>query len=130
MLTRAASAWDRVVSLVGYFDLDPNRALDIILDVFSVNIATHWHFFLGLFSCSPWAGNCSPIRNWEDSAYMTVDPVIDQFRGKSLDDILQLTESGIKQTGSVKDIVGGNLKPKVMAQVMGFKFRHYQVCRP
>ena len=44
---RARPAWERVVGLVGYFDLDPNRALDIILDVFSVHLATHYSFFLG-----------------------------------------------------------------------------------
>ena len=39
--------WTSVVnknlsSLIGTFDLDPNRVLDIILDLFSSNILDHW----------------------------------------------------------------------------------------
>ncbi|TFY81790.1 hypothetical protein EWM64_g2223 [Hericium alpestre] len=45
---RVRPVWERVVSLIGYFDLDPNRALDVILDVFSVHLTTHWSFFIVL----------------------------------------------------------------------------------
>jgi len=45
---RARQVWERVVSLIGHFDLDPNRALDILLDVFSTHLATHYTFFLSL----------------------------------------------------------------------------------
>ena len=49
---RARPTWERALGLIGYFDLDPNRALDIILDVSSVHLATHYSFFLSLLSFS------------------------------------------------------------------------------
>ena len=47
---RARPTWERALGLIGYFDLDPNRALDIILDVFSIHLATHHAFFISLLS--------------------------------------------------------------------------------
>ncbi|KAH8118538.1 transcription factor/nuclear export subunit protein 2-domain-containing protein [Phellopilus nigrolimitatus] len=122
---RASAAWERVVSLVGYFDLDPNRSLDVILDVFSVNVATHWQFFLALLSCSPWAGDCTGMKDWEEAANMKIDPQPDRYHGKSLDEILLLTEFDAKGTGCPSKLETTR-KPKVLAQVLGFKFSHYQ----
>jgi len=38
----------------GYFDLDPNRVLDLVLDVFAANITSHYRFFLEFLQISPW----------------------------------------------------------------------------
>ncbi|KAG6850048.1 hypothetical protein H0H93_001864, partial [Arthromyces matolae] len=54
---RARPVWEKVISLIGYFDLDPNRALDLILDVLSVHLTTHYTFFIALLSFSPWVGS-------------------------------------------------------------------------
>ncbi|OCB90862.1 hypothetical protein A7U60_g1886 [Sanghuangporus baumii] len=121
--SRAASVWERVVSLIGYFDLDPNRALDIILDVFSVNIATHWHFFLSLLACSPWVGEHTRLRDWTED--IRIDSQADRYRGKTLDEILHLAENGV-QGADTPAKPAEHPKPKVLAQVLGFKFRHYQ----
>lgn len=43
-----------IASLIGYFDLDPNRVLDIILDIFTANLTDCWDFFLELLLNSPW----------------------------------------------------------------------------
>ncbi|KAJ3060344.1 THO complex subunit 2, partial [Quaeritorhiza haematococci] len=43
-----------VKGLIGYFDLDPNRVLDIILDVFVGNLLDHWDFFVELLEASQW----------------------------------------------------------------------------
>jgi THO complex subunit 2 len=32
-----------IKSVIGFFDLDPNRVLDIILDVFISNVTDHWY---------------------------------------------------------------------------------------
>ncbi|KAI9207980.1 transcription factor/nuclear export subunit protein 2-domain-containing protein [Polychytrium aggregatum] len=45
---------NNVKSLIGYFDLDPNRAFDVILDCFIANVSDHWRFFLELIEASPW----------------------------------------------------------------------------
>lgn len=122
---RARPAWERVVGLVGYFDLDPNRALDIILDVFSVHIATHYSFFLALLACSPWAA--SPQAKSSDD--MNVEPNPDMYKGKDLDEVLRLAEcqSGHPPSVPQPPTSGGPDGSRVLAQVLGFKFAYYQV---
>ncbi|KAI0091900.1 transcription factor/nuclear export subunit protein 2-domain-containing protein [Irpex rosettiformis] len=119
---RARPAWERVVGLIGYFDLDPNRALDIILDVFSVHLATHYSFFLSLLSFSPWAGS---LKYSADS--MAVESSLDIYRGKDLDEVLKLAEgqAGVSLDPPPPAAMGAN-KSRVLAQVLGFKFAHYQ----
>ncbi|KAF6746079.1 hypothetical protein DFP72DRAFT_1152909 [Ephemerocybe angulata] len=46
--SRVRSVWDKVVSLIGHFDLDPNRVAGIILDMLSTHLLTHHSFFLAL----------------------------------------------------------------------------------
>ncbi|KAK9473460.1 transcription factor/nuclear export subunit protein 2-domain-containing protein, partial [Dipodascopsis tothii] len=43
-----------IVALIGYFHLDPNRALDVILDILSVNLVAQSRFYLALLRRSPW----------------------------------------------------------------------------
>ena len=116
---RARPVWEKVISLIGYFDLDPNRALDIILDVLSVHLATHYSFFLALLSFSPW----SAAYKAPDGSSVVYDPVPDQYRDRSLDEVLALAEAchGYTQDSS------SSSNPRVMAQVLGFKFAYYQV---
>ena len=111
---RVKPIWSKLISLVGYFDLDPNRALDVILDIFSVHLATHSTFFLALLQCSPWA---APAENRHPPAPISPD----MYRGKSLDEILAMTET--VNTAAVDP----EHRPRILAQVLGFKFQHYQV---
>ena len=122
---RARPVWERVVGLVGYFDLDPNRALDIILDVFSVHLAAHYSFFLALLSCSPWA----PPTRAKDEDRMHIEPSPDIYRGKDLDEVLRLAEmqAGFERRPPQVDPPDGINGPLVLAQVLGFKFTYYQV---
>ncbi|KAH9077515.1 transcription factor/nuclear export subunit protein 2-domain-containing protein [Lactarius deliciosus] len=120
---RVQAIWKRIVSLIGYFDLDPNRALDVILDLFSAYITTHWSFFLVLLSLSPWTGQCGNLAwiNEEKSEPIKVEPGSSRFRGKSLDEILSMAgDTDLSKAPPVQST------PRVMAQVLGFKFRHYQ----
>jgi len=120
---RVQPIWKRIVSLIGYFDLDPNRALDVILDLFSAYVTTHWSFFLVLLSLSPWTGQCGSLAwiNEEESEPTKVEPGSSKYRDKSLDEILSMAEG--TKAPPVQSA------PRVMAQVLGFKFRHYQVRR-
>jgi THO complex subunit 2 len=127
-----------VLGLIGYFDLDPNRALDIVLDLFVSHVSTHYAFFLTLLRQSPWCRR--GVRNLKveptDSCSFTMEPdssisdeviTIDQspilldtsiFCGQSFEDILRS-----KDTKTVPDGEG----PPLCAQIIGFKFAHYQV---
>lgn len=52
---RAETTLENIKGLIGYFDLDPARALDVILDVFADNVLYHHVFFRELLQLSPWA---------------------------------------------------------------------------
>ena len=38
---------------IGYFGIDPNRSVDLILDFFISQVANHWRIFIALLSKSP-----------------------------------------------------------------------------
>lgn len=125
--TRAGLAWERVVGLIGYFDLDPNRALDVILDVFSVNIAAHYSFFLSFLAHSPWSSpiHHRPTPNNEDEP-MSNSSSSGQYNDKDLDEVLFIAETSSGYPSSRKQVrtsAGG----RVLAQVLGFKFSYYKV---
>ena len=50
----AHSVVENMLALIGTFDLDPNRVLDIFLDVFASNIERHALYFLDILRLSPW----------------------------------------------------------------------------
>ncbi|RKO91960.1 transcription factor/nuclear export subunit protein 2-domain-containing protein, partial [Blyttiomyces helicus] len=51
---RVEVAVRNVKSLIGTFDLDPNRVLDLVLDLFLANVSDHWDFFVALIeACWP-----------------------------------------------------------------------------
>ncbi|KAF8936987.1 THO complex subunit 2 [Haplosporangium gracile] len=52
--SKAGTVFTHVQSLIGCFDLDPNRVLDIILDVFAANVVTHYRFFIHFLRKSQW----------------------------------------------------------------------------
>ncbi|KAJ3511095.1 hypothetical protein NMY22_g15763 [Coprinellus aureogranulatus] len=88
--SRARPVWEKVISLTGYSDLDPNRAPDIILDVLSTHLATHYSFFLALLSCPPWAsqrqdgdGEPMAVDSRPDLALFTVSAVFRNQRSNS-----------------------------------------------
>jgi THO complex subunit 2 len=120
---RARPVWEKVISLIGYFDLDPNRALDIILDVLSVHLATHYTFFFALLSFSPWSGSHRRPNPDYDGAPMVVDLPPGSFRGKTLDEILTLSDGKARDAQTLST----THSPRVLAQVLGFKFTYYQV---
>lgn len=119
---RARPVWEKVISLIGYFDLDPNRALDVILDVLSTHLAMHYTFFVTLLSFSPWSGSYRRPTS-DNGTPMVVGPPPGSFRGKTLDDILSLSDGKAHNAQTPSTI----RSPRVLAQVLGFKFTYYQV---
>ena len=114
------------MGLIGYFDLDPNRALDIILDVLTVNITTHYTFFLSLLSFSPWASSIRRAMAGKLDVCMPPAPSPDQYRGKSLDEVLETAEILSLNYRGLNSVPNGP-ESRVLAQVLGFKFAYYQV---
>ncbi|KAJ6257516.1 hypothetical protein Dda_7301 [Drechslerella dactyloides] len=114
-LERVGETLDNVRSLIGCFDLDPNRVLDIILDVFANGVVANYRFFIQLLKESEWwpTNTASP----EDNPLFKDDDFFDR-----------LERDGFKALVQDKDGVdlltrrGGN---KVAAQLIGFKFKFY-----
>ncbi|KAF8138151.1 hypothetical protein EV363DRAFT_1292738 [Boletus edulis] len=122
---RSRMVWDKVMGLIGYFDLDPNRALDIILDVLTVNITTHYTFSLSLLSFSPWASSIRRSIAGKLDVHMSPTPSSDEYRGKSLDEVLEIAETLSLSHKGLNSISSGP-ESRVLAQVLGFKFAYYQ----
>lgn len=98
---RARIAVRNIQSLIGYFDLDPNRVLDTILDVFVANVQYHWRFFLSVLAESGWgpAGGWTGVCPIQDITVENAASLIDEADG-----------------------VGNG----ILAQILGFKFQFYQ----
>ncbi|KAJ2674754.1 THO2 plays a role in transcriptional elongation [Coemansia sp. RSA 1085] len=48
-----------IMRLVGIFNIDPNRVLDIIIDCFISSVRFYWPFYLALLDASPWCQRSS-----------------------------------------------------------------------
>lgn len=123
---RARPVWEKVISLIGYFDLDPNRALDIIIDVLSQHLAAHYTFFLALLSFSPWRGLYRPPLPENEAMDTKVEILAGAYTGKGLDEVLTIAEESAQSATALPS--GGSAGARVLAQVLGFKFSYYQVC--
>ncbi|KAJ3077585.1 THO complex subunit 2, partial [Rhizoclosmatium hyalinum] len=73
------SVLENINSLIGYFDLNPNKVLDLILDVFIANVVDHWDFFVELLLQSHWKPVMSKTGTLEGS------PVLGQILGFKFD---------------------------------------------
>ncbi|GAA5926046.1 Tho2p [Sporobolomyces koalae] len=103
---RAVSVNDKVKSLIGNFDLDPTRTLDIFLDTFSDQILEHYQFFLDFLSVSPWAP-----KSKRGLAGNTSDSKLDKGKQKALPVEVDIEDEDGSST---------------IAQILGFKFAFYQ----
>lgn len=124
---RAKLAWDKLVGLTGYFDLDPNRVLDIVLDVFSANALTHYPFFLELLRCSGWSRmKTVDGDDAEDSKMATDDPsntAPESFAGMRFEDVLKKAEKAASRQGHNTDAS----EAPIISNILGFKLTQYQV---
>lgn len=122
---RARPVWEKVISLIGYFDLDPNRALDIIIDVLSQHLMTHYTFFLALLSFSPWRGLYRPPLPENEAMDTKIEIPGGAYHGKNLDEVLTIAEESAQSATAAPSSSSGGAR--VLAQVLGFKFSYYQV---
>lgn len=107
---------ERIQALIGHFDLDPTRTLDIILDIFSDNIVHHHAFFRELLRVSPWGRSAALNKESHASASGDVD----------MTDASGSNGARAESDGSLKEGEGDF----ICAQVLGFKFSIYQVRMP
>ncbi|KAJ3196805.1 THO complex subunit 2 [Irineochytrium annulatum] len=65
---RVAHVLENITSLIGYFDLNPNKVLDVVLDIFIANVTDHWDFFIELLEASCWCGRSVSRRLGNEEA--------------------------------------------------------------
>ncbi|KAG8883184.1 THO complex subunit 2 [Tulasnella sp. 332] len=118
---RAASTWETIVGFIGYFDLDPNRVLDIILDVFATHIISYHSFFLELVRCSGWSRKRLGAGEVSVDDVMTVDTPAVVYTGLAFQDVLEAAERAAGATKSQID-----QEAPIVSDILGFKFAHYQ----
>jgi THO complex subunit 2 len=101
-----------VDALIGYFELDPNRVLDNILDICSQNLLSHARFILHFLHSSPWA----PPSKSVSLPFTAVDKTEKRRRLDSM----QQDFTGYYKTEMSR--LGGS---RLAAQLLGFKFRFF-----
>jgi len=104
-----------VNALIGYFELDPNRVLDNILDICSQNLLSHARFILYFLHHSPWA----PASLAVSSPFVSVD---ENEKRRRLD-CIRRDFAGYFVAEAQRD--GGS---KLTAQLLGFKLRFFAFC--
>ena len=100
-----------VNALIGYFELDPNRVLDNILDICSQNLLSHARFILYFLHHSPWAPETLAVSQPFNS--------VNQTEKRRRLDSIQQDFSGYFRTEMAQE--GGS---KLAAQLLGFKLRY------
>ncbi|KAK0862125.1 THO2 plays a role in transcriptional elongation [Friedmanniomyces endolithicus] len=69
----AENAFHRIMALVGAFDLDVGRVLDITLDISANSLVKDYAFYIKFYRCSSWwpeGGNLDNVQ-WEDDGFNT-----------------------------------------------------------
>lgn len=122
---RASKAWDNVVGLIGYFDLNANRVLDVIIDIFAGHALSNYAFFVELLRLTPWA---LPVKETQyDRRTRGVLPqlVHGQYESMEFDDIIRAAEQGADASDDTQ-----TPRTCVLGQILGFKFAQFQVNTP
>jgi THO complex subunit 2 len=106
------------MKIAGYFDLDPTRMLDLIVDVFSTHLVTHYTFFIHLIR--RFTGSRTRLLSEKRQDGMLVDGTR-SFAGMDFEEVLLAAEGNVSVVPSSTDL------KNPLAQLLGFKFKHYSV---
>jgi THO complex subunit 2 len=111
---RAKALWKECLAIIGWYDLSPQRVLDLMLDAFCQKLASHWRFHIDLFECTPWSRrNLSLAKSNEDADA--------EERGMTMDQAAE--PSGMTD---FKGRLGEETGNRVLTQVLGFKFASHR----
>lgn len=117
---------ERVKGLIGAFELDPGRVLDILLDTAACTVVSNARFFVRLLKGSAWWPQQLQNQAEEDTQKGRQDTKEQKEREKEILDrefFDKLSKDGISAFFEHLEAGKGN---KVAAQLLGFKFRYYQ----
>jgi THO complex subunit 2 len=117
---------ERVKSLIGAFELDPGRVLDVLLDTAACTVVSNARFFVRLLKGSAWWPQQLPGLGEDDGQKGRDEVKADKEREKEFVDRAffdKLSAGGISVFFEGLEAGKGN---RVAAQLLGFKFRYYQ----
>ncbi|RPA82321.1 hypothetical protein BJ508DRAFT_305719 [Ascobolus immersus RN42] len=125
-LPRAGETLNNIKALIGTFELDPARVLDIIFDLCATSLVSNCRFFVRLLQLSPWWPTTSPIGDFTPTGCPGLQGKEREDRDQQFFD--DLREKGVealfKPTSCYSTFPdGGN---SVASQILGFKFQYYQ----
>jgi THO complex subunit 2 len=134
-----ARTGERVKGLIGAFELDPGRVLDILLDTAACTVVSNARFFVRLLKCSAWwpqqlqgtpeddhQKGREDVKGGKEKEKDREEMKAAKEREKELADrefFEKLEKEGISAFFEQLEAGKGN---KVAAQLLGFKFRYYQ----
>lgn len=116
--SRAKKVMENLSALIGYFDLDPTRVLDIILDIFANSVVNHHPFFLALLLASPWGRD---RKSSSTDSSKTKETSNEESSAMDLDEPEQSSTSIPHLEFKLSEELGNS----TCAQVLGFKFQFY-----
>ncbi|KAE8184966.1 hypothetical protein CF336_g7596, partial [Tilletia laevis] len=145
--TRATIVLKKIRALVGYFNLDSSRVLDVLLDVMGLHLTQHWPFFCTLLELSAWGEHLRSGRSKADDHHHEMDIDSDAESQSQSQSQSQKGKGKAKQTGTahtsaqrrprplgdleseinnLPDYLASETGNSTCAQLIGFKFRDYQ----
>lgn len=107
------------MKVAGYFDLDPTRMLDLVLDVFSTHLMTHYSFFMQLIR--QFVGSRVRLLTGTDKFESMQTDQGQKFVGLDFENVLKTAEGTVFSMPSSVEL------KNPLAQLIGFKFAHYEV---
>jgi THO complex subunit 2 len=111
---RAKALWKECLAVIGWYDLSPQRILDLMLDAFCQKLALHWRFFIDLLECSPWSRRnlCSARSDGDEDVEEGAMETDEPAKSRGMTDF--------------KARLGEETGNRVLTQVLGFKFASHR----
>ncbi|KAF8312836.1 hypothetical protein DL93DRAFT_2098082 [Clavulina sp. PMI_390] len=122
---RAAKAWENIIGLIGSFDLNANRVLDVIIDIFAGHALNNYAFFVELFRLTPWALVTKEPQYDRRIRGVLPRPPKGYYENMKFDDVIRAAELGPYAEEELHAT-----RSCVLGQILGFKFAQFQLQDP
>ncbi|KAJ2182204.1 THO2 plays a role in transcriptional elongation, partial [Coemansia sp. RSA 532] len=96
-----------IMRLIGVFNIDPNRAVDIIIDCFMSSVRFYWPFYIALLDASPWTRGATEslkvaqLVGWKMQFYASEPTTAFKFMDELTTTAALLVAHGLIQLGDL-----------------------------
>ncbi|KAL9937253.1 hypothetical protein V8E36_003662 [Tilletia maclaganii] len=129
---RVSSVLKKIRALVGFFNLDSSRVLDVLLDVMGLHLAAHWPFFCSLLELSTWGAHLRARGSNASADQNAMDVDGSGATGGGADGLLSAQRQPqplgdlAEEISNLPTFLASETGNSTCAQLLGFKFRDYQ----